>query len=110
MRKADHFLSVLRRLIVYFKDLLNSKEQVKMVSPLTLVYELQKNSYIDQRTLKFVTQRLHMLLNTLQVTNIDEFSSLNLVANLATLISTYYKGFVIIVEQYPEEHIHDPLL
>ena len=31
--------------------------------------------------------------------------------NLATLIATYYKGFVVIVEPYPEDHLlFDPLL
>ena len=39
-------MPVLRKLIVYFKDMLNSKE-LKMVSPLTLVYSLQEKYYID---------------------------------------------------------------
>ena len=110
IRKADHFLPVLRKLIVYFKKLLDRKE-LQMLSPLTLVYALQKEYFIDQRTLKFTTQRLSILLNTLQVRDIDEFGSLNLVANLATLISTYFKGFVVIIEPYPEDQLqHDPLL
>lgn len=40
IRKADHFLPVLRKLIVYFKKLLSAKE-LKCLSPLQLVYELQ---------------------------------------------------------------------
>ena len=40
-----------------------------------------------------------------------EFRALDIVVNLATLISTYYKGFVVIVEPYPEDTLlHDPLL
>ena len=39
IRKADHFLPVLRKLIVFFKKLLDSKE-LQMLSPLTLVYQL----------------------------------------------------------------------
>ena len=74
-----------------------------MLSPLKLVYELQEQYFIDQRSLKFCHHRLMMLLNTLEVENIDEYRSLNLVANLATLIATYYRGFVIIVEPYPED-------
>ena len=74
-----------------------------MLSPLKLVYELQEKHYIDQRALKFCHQRLLMLLNTLEVDNIDEFRALTLVANLATLIATYYRGFVIIIEPYPED-------
>lgn len=52
-----------------------------------------------------------MLLNTLEVTKIDEFRALNLVANLATLTATYFKGFVVIIEPYPEDQLlFDPLL
>ena len=102
MRKAEHFLPTLRKLIVYLKELLRSK-QPEMLSPLSLVYKLQEQYFIDQRTLKFCQQRLALLLNTLQVNNIEEFRALNLVANLATLIATYFKGFVVIVEPYPED-------
>ena len=110
IRKANHFLPVLRKLIVYFKDLLNSRELI-MESPLNLVYKLQEKYFIDQRTLKFTAQRLQILMNTLQIANIDQFSSLNVVANMATLISTYYKGFVVIIEPYPEDQLlHDPRL
>lgn len=110
IRKAEHFLPMLRKLIVYFKKLLSSNE-LKMLSPLTIVYELQEQFFIDQRILKFCQQRLQMLLNTLEIVNIDEFGSLNLVTNLASLIATYYKGFVVIVEPYPEDQLlFDPLL
>ena len=54
MRRATHFLPVLRKLIVFFKDLLNTKD-MKMESPLNLVYKLQNDYFIDQRTLKFTT-------------------------------------------------------
>ena len=82
-----------------------------MLSPLILVSELQEKFYIEQRTLKFSQQRLAQLLNTLQVQKLDEFRSLTLVVNLATLISTYFKGFTVIIEPYPEDQLlHDPIL
>ena len=41
----------------------------------------------------------------------DVFSSINLVADFATLIATYFKGFTLIIEPYPEDNlIFDPLL
>lgn len=46
IRKAQHFLPVLRKIIVYLKALL-STNQLKMISPLKLVYELQKEYFID---------------------------------------------------------------
>ena len=66
---------------------------------------------IDQRSLKFCQQRLINLLNTLEIVDVYEFRALSLVTNLATLIATYYQGFVVIVEPYPEDHLLlDPLL
>lgn len=41
IRKAQHFLPMLRKVIVYLKGLL-STTQLKIISPLKLVYELQK--------------------------------------------------------------------
>ena len=50
-------------------------------------------------------------MNTLEITNLDEFSPINLVADFATLVSTYFKGFTVIIEPYPEDNlIYDPLL
>jgi len=46
IRKAEHFLPMLRKLIVYLKKLLSST-QLKMLSPLSLVYELQEQYLID---------------------------------------------------------------
>ena len=110
IRKAEHFLPMLRKLIVYLKELL-SKKQLQMLSPLKLVYDLQKEYLIEQRSLKFCQPRLLMLLNTLEIANVDDFRALNLVSNLASLIATYFKGFVVIVEPYPEDHLlFDPML
>ena len=41
IRKAEHFLPMLRKLIVYLKKMLSST-QLKTLSPLSLVYELQE--------------------------------------------------------------------
>lgn len=50
-------------------------------------------------------------MNTLQITNLDEYAPISLVADLATLVSTYFKGFTVIIEPYPEDNlIYDPLL
>ena len=46
IRKAEHFLPMLRKLIVYLKGLLQST-QLKQLTPLHLVYELQEKQMID---------------------------------------------------------------
>mmetsp|Transcript_33647 Transcript_33647/g.32673 ORF Transcript_33647/g.32673 Transcript_33647/m.32673 type:complete len:208 (-) Transcript_33647:834-1457(-) len=109
IRKAEHFLNFMRRIIVYLKQELNTKE-VKIQTPLKLVYNLQAQHFVDQRSLKFAHERLHSLLNTLEIVSIDIYSPLSIVADFATLISTYFKGFTVIIEPYPEELIYDPLL
>lgn len=50
-------------------------------------------------------------MNTLEINKIEEFTSINVVADFATLISTYFKGFTLITEPYPEDSlILDPVL
>lgn len=51
------------------------------------------------------------MLNTLEISDLDSYASINIIADFATLISTYYKGFTLIIEPYPEDNlIYDPLL
>ena len=50
-------------------------------------------------------------MNALQIAKVEDFGALNLLANLATLVSTYFKGFTVIVEPYPQDQlIFDPVL
>ena len=65
--------------------------------------------------MKHARDRLTSLLNTLEIDRIDEFSSLNVIADFATLLATYYEGFSLILEPHPEERVGggfytDPLL
>lgn len=41
----------------------------------------------------------------------DEYRAINLVADFATLLSTYFKGFTVIIDPYPDDNIiPDPLM
>lgn len=46
----------------------------------------------DSKVFRFCAERLQSLVRTLGLTNLDEYSSLQKVANFATLVSTYEKG------------------
>jgi DNA excision repair protein ERCC-2 len=110
IRKAEHFINFLRRIIVCLKEELKSRE-VKIQTPLQMIYTFQGKYFLDQRSLKFAHDRLSSLMNTLQIAAVDEFQSITIVADFATLISTYFKGFTIIIEPYPEDNlIYDPLM
>ena len=41
---------------------------------------------------RFCAERLQSLVRTLELTNLDEYASLQKVANFATLVATYEKG------------------
>ena len=80
-------------------------------TPPSFLQHLKDITYIERRPLRFVShaprfightlngscprfcaERLQSLVKTLELSRIDEFSSLQKVANFATLVSTYEKG------------------
>ncbi|XP_021743127.1 DNA repair helicase XPD-like [Chenopodium quinoa] len=111
IRRAEHFLSVLRRLVQYIKSRLQS-ENFEKESPVSFVASLNQQVGLDQKTLKFCYDRLHSLMMTLEITDTDEFLSIQTICDFATLVGTYARGFSIIIEPYDERmpHIPDPIL
>ena len=109
LRRPEHLLSVLRKLVVYFKSLLMTKE-LQVLSPLLLVGQLHEKYFVEQRTLKFVQKRLHVMFNTLKV-DTAEYHALNLIAGFATVLSTYFKGMSVLIEPSPpESNQSDPVV
>jgi hypothetical protein len=47
------------------------------------------------KTLCFCYDRLSSLMKTLEVTDVDDFTPIHLVADFATLVGTYAKGFAV---------------
>ncbi|KAG0590857.1 hypothetical protein M758_1G127300 [Ceratodon purpureus] len=111
IRRAEHFVAFLKRLVQYIKARMNT-EQVESESPVSFVTSLQNQAGIDQKSLKFCYDRLHSLLLTLEVTNTDEFMHIQTICDFATLVGTYTRGFTIIIEPYDERmpNIPDPVL
>ena len=76
-----------------------------------MLFWLSDKYFIDRKSLKFAHDRLQSLLNTLEITNMDDYRAITLVADFATLLSTYFKGFTVIIEPYPDDNIiYDPLM
>ncbi|KAL0419912.1 UNVERIFIED_CONTAM: General transcription and DNA repair factor IIH helicase subunit XPD [Sesamum radiatum] len=111
IRRAEHFVSVLRRLVQYFKGRLQT-ENVEKEGPVTFVASINAQVGIDQKMLKFCYDRLHSLMLTLEITDTDEFLHIQAICDLATLVGTYTRGFSIIIEPFDERmpHIPDPVL
>lgn len=111
IRRAEHFVAVLKRFVEYLKIRLQST-QVEQETPTAFLQHCAANAGIDGKTLKFCYDRLTSLLKTLEVVDMDEFNALSLVANFAALVGTYSKGFALILEPYDERYpnIPDPVL
>jgi DNA excision repair protein ERCC-2 len=68
---------------------------------------------MDTKPLKFAYTRLNSLLRAVQVTDVDEYSPLQLVTDFVTLLATYPSGFMVILEPYNPASVHsamDPVL
>ncbi|KAF9686971.1 hypothetical protein SADUNF_Sadunf02G0045500 [Salix dunnii] len=111
IRRAEHFLHVLRRLLQYLTVRLDT-EDVEKESPISFVASINNQAGIDQKTLKFCYDRLHSLMLTLEITDTDEFLHVQTICDFATLVGTYSRGFSIIIEPFDERmpHIPDPVL
>lgn len=111
IRRAEHFVAFLKRLLQYLKNRLQT-DKVESEGPVSFVTSLNSHAGIDQKTLKFCYDRLHSLLLTLEITDTDEFLHIQIVCNFATLIGSYTRGFSIIIEPFDERmpHIPDPVL
>ncbi|XP_071716264.1 general transcription and DNA repair factor IIH helicase subunit XPD isoform X2 [Rutidosis leptorrhynchoides] len=111
IRRAEHFLAVLRRLVQYLDGRLDT-ENVEKEGPVTFVNAVNSHVGIDQKMLKFCYDRLHSLMLTLEITDTDEFLHIQTICDFATLVGTYTRGFSIIIEPYDERmpHIPDPVL
>lgn len=110
IRRAEHFLSLMKRVTVYLKTYLRV-DKAQAEGPLSVLQKLQDEVEIDAKTLKHCYSRLRSLLNTLRVSNQGEFSPLINIANFCTVLGTYAQGFVVIADPYPEaEGLYDPML
>lgn len=111
IRRAEHFLSVLRRFVQYLKVRLQT-DNVEKEGPVTFVASITAQVGIDQKMLRFCYDRLHSLMLTLEITDTDEFLHIQTICDLATLVGTYTRGFSIIIEPFDERmpHIPDPVL
>lgn len=111
IRRAEHFLAVLRRLVRFLDGRLDT-EHVENEMPVAFVASIHSNAGIDQKMLRFCYDRLHSLMMTLEITDTDEFMHIQTICDFATLIGTYTRGFSIIIEPYDDRmpDIRDPVI
>jgi len=69
----------------------------------SFLQHLRELVFIEAKPLKFCSERLTSLVRTLELMNIEDYQPLQEVAMFATLVSTYDRGFLLILEPYESE-------
>jgi DNA excision repair protein ERCC-2 len=110
LRRADRFVKYLRKLVQHLRTRIEVHEVVQE-TPTAFLHKLDLEEDDFSKPMKFVSDRLRSLLRTLEFTDVQDLSPLMLIADFATLVATYQKGFGIIIEPYDERTptLHDPL-
>ncbi|KAF6199305.1 hypothetical protein GE061_007331 [Apolygus lucorum] len=101
IRTADHFVGFLKRFLEYIKTRLRTQHVVHE-SPAAFLKDIANKVCIERKPLRFCAERLASLLRTLEIADQTDFSPLILITHLATLVSTYTKGFTIIIEPFED--------
>ncbi|GMH35311.1 hypothetical protein BSKO_03179 [Bryopsis sp. KO-2023] len=111
IRRAEHFVAFLRRFLEYLKTRMDI-QQVEVQGPTSFLTHLQSIVAIEGKTLRFCYDRLQSLMRTLEISDMNEFLPIQLVADFGTLVGTYAKGFQIIIEPFDERmpNVPDPVI
>ena len=111
IRNCQHFLAFMRRFVEYLKSVLKVQHVVSD-TPASFLNTIYNTVCIDRKPLRFVTQRLNSLMRTLEIQDMENYRSLSVISSFATLVSTYSKGFSIIIEPYDirTPTIYNPVL
>ncbi|KAG9300434.1 hypothetical protein G9A89_010059 [Geosiphon pyriformis] len=109
IRRAEHFIGFLRRFVEYLKTRMRV-QHVIAETPASFLQNLRDVTLIERKPLRFCSERLTALVRTLELTDLDHFYALQKVAAFATLIATYDKGFLLILEPFESDLMPNPIL
>uniref|UniRef100_A0A672QXN3 General transcription and DNA repair factor IIH helicase subunit XPD n=1 Tax=Sinocyclocheilus grahami TaxID=75366 RepID=A0A672QXN3_SINGR len=101
IRTAEHFVGFMKRFLEYLKARLRIHHVVQESAP-QFLKDIYEKVCIDRKPLRFCAERLRSLLRTLEIADIADFSAITLISHFATLVSTYSKGFTIIIEPFED--------
>nr|CAG4647676.1 EOG090X01B4 [Moina brachiata]SVE92856.1 EOG090X01B4 [Moina brachiata] len=111
IRNAEHFVAFIKRVVEYIKTRLRVQHVVQE-SPAGFLRDIHTKVCIDRKPLRFCAERLASLIRTLEISDLTDFSPLVTVSHFATLVSTYMKGFTIIIEPFEDRapSVANPIL
>lgn len=101
IRKAEHFLALLRRFLEFLRIKMKA-QHVTSESPASFLQHVREMTFIERKPLRMCSERLGSLVQTLELNNLDELSSLQKIADFATITSTYLNGFTILFEPFED--------
>ncbi|PVG04461.1 putative RAD3-DNA helicase/ATPase [Serendipita vermifera] len=107
IRKAEHFVAFLKRFVEYLKTRMRVLHVVAE-TPVSFLQHLKDITFIERRPLRFCAERLQSLVRTLELSGLDEYYALQKVASFATLVATYEKGFLLILEPFETDNATVP--
>ncbi|RDL37367.1 putative excision repair protein rhp3 [Venustampulla echinocandica] len=107
IRRAEHFVAFLKRFVEYLKTRMKVRQVISETPPSFLAH-LKEYTFIEKKPLRFCAERLTSLVRTLELTNIEDYQPLQDVATFATLVATYEKGFLLILEPYETDTAEVP--
>ncbi|PGG97585.1 DNA repair helicase rad15 [Helicocarpus griseus UAMH5409] len=102
IRRAEHFITFLKRFIEYLKTRMKVTHTISETPPSFLAH-LKDLTFIERKPLRFCAERLASLVRTLELMNLEDYQPLQQVAAFATLAATYEKGFLLILEPFESE-------
>lgn len=102
IRKAEHFVSFLKRFIEYLKTRMKVLHVISE-TPVSFIQHLKELTFIDRKPLRFCSERLSLLMRTLELSDVDDLNALKDIATFATLVLTYETGFQLILEPFETE-------
>ncbi|KAG8419245.1 TFIIH/NER complex ATP-dependent 5'-3' DNA helicase subunit [Metarhizium acridum] len=111
IRRAEHFVAFLKRFIEYLKTRMKVRQVISETPPSFLAH-LKEHTFIEKKPLRFCAERLTSLVRTLELTNVEDYQPLQEVATFATLVATYEKGFLLILEPFESDtaEVPNPIL
>ncbi|KAI1472022.1 putative excision repair protein rhp3 [Daldinia caldariorum] len=107
IRRAEHFTAFLKRFIEYLKTRMKVRQVISETPPSFLAH-LKEHTFIEKKPLRFCAERLTSLVRTLELTSIEDYQPLQEVATFATLVATYEKGFLLILEPFESDTAEVP--
>lgn len=115
IRRAEHFVTFLQRIVKHVKgrlDRCRDESSACVERPAKFLAGLQEDANVDSKALKFASERLRSLLRTLEVTDVQEFQPLTLVAEFGTMCATFESGFSVLLEPSDDRtpSLPDPVL